>query len=236
MVGRKTQDNSSDFIPPVHNFPTGWRDFLKDEFEKEYFQALVNSLRHEENAGIKIYPPKRAIFRVFLRTQPQNIRVVILGQDPYHAEGQAMGLSFSVPEGIKIPPSLRNIYQEIEQDVGSAKSLSGDLSRWEQQGVFLLNASLTVRSGEAASHSRLGWHHFTDSVIRYLGHYHSDIVFLLWGGHAHKKTDLIDSKNHLVLKTVHPSPLSAYRGFLGCGHFSKANQWLSQRGRDPIKW
>ncbi|MGM9774646.1 MAG: uracil-DNA glycosylase [Candidatus Egerieousia sp.] len=213
-----------------------WKEVLKDEFEKEYFRRLVEFLHKEKESGQVIYPPGSLIFNAFNRTPFDKVKVVILGQDPYHGAGQAHGLSFSVPEGVTPPPSLINIYKEIESDLGiSLKGKNGNLSGWADQGVFLLNAILTVRAGIAASHSRTGWATFTDSVIRTLSEHKQGIVFMLWGNFAKSKRELIDTTKHTVLEAAHPSPL-ARGAFFGCRHFSKCNAILQSEGLSPIDW
>ncbi len=212
-----------------------WKDALADEFGKPYFESLVRFLHKEKSEGRKIFPPGSQIFRAFDLTPVDNVRVVILGQDPYHGYGQAHGLSFSVPAGVPAPPSLKNIFKEIESDTGVVMSGYPDLENWARQGVLLLNAVLTVRSGEAASHSRIGWEQFTDAVIRYISDNCEGVVFMLWGNFARGKRDLIDASRHCVLEAAHPSPL-ARGAFFGCRHFSKANTYLQERGRLPIDW
>lgn len=213
-----------------------WKEVLRDEFEKEYFRQLVEFLHKEKESGQVIYPPGSLIFNAFNRTPFDKVKVVILGQDPYHGAGQAHGLSFSVPEGVTPPPSLVNIYKEIESDLGiSLKGKNGNLSGWADQGVFLLNAILTVRAGIAASHSRTGWATFTDSVIRTLSEHKQGIVFMLWGNFAKSKRELIDTTKHTVLEAAHPSPL-ARGAFFGCRHFSKCNAILQSEGLSPIDW
>ena len=215
----------------------GWKSVLKDEFAKPYFRDMVDFLRTERKAGKVIYPPGGQIFRAFDLTPFERTRVVILGQDPYHGAGQANGLCFSVSKGIPPPPSLQNIFKEIRADLGMAiKGDSGDLSHWAMQGVLLLNASLTVRAEEPMSHARIGWAPFTDAVIRALSTGRRGIVFMLWGRFAQEKASMVDEGRHLVLKAAHPSPLSADRGFFGCRHFSRANEWLVSKGGDPIDW
>lgn len=212
-----------------------WRKILKDEFEKEYFKDLTTNV-HEAYLINPIYPPSQYLFSAFNLCPFSKVKVVILGQDPYHGPNQAHGLSFSVPEGIKIPPSLRNIYKEIESDTGKPIPGSGDLERWAKQGVLLLNATLTVQSGKAGSHQKLGWKQFTDAVIKKVSDEQEHVVFLLWGNFARAKRDLIDSKKHLILEAPHPSPLSAYNGFFGCKHFSKSNEYLNKHGQVEISW
>ena len=201
-----------------------WKNALAGEFDKPYFASLVRFLHHEKAAGKRIYPPGNQIFNAFELTPVENLKVVILGQDPYHGPGQAHGLSFSVPEGIPAPPSLKNIFKEIETDLGIRMSGRTNLEKWAQQGVLLLNAVLTVRGGAAASHRNMGWEIFTDRVIELLNEREEPIVFLLWGGFAKKKAELITNPAHHVLTAAHPSPLSAYNGFFGCKHFSKASE------------
>ena len=212
-----------------------WKDALAGEFEKDYFSSLVRFLHSEKAAGKKIYPPGGQIFRAFELTPVDKVKVVILGQDPYHGEGQAMGLSFSVPNGVKMPPSLRNIFAEIESEFGFQMSGSTNLEPWAKQGVLLLNTVLTVQEGMAASHRNMGWEQFTDAVIKYLSDNCSGIVFLLWGNFAKAKKELIDSSKHFVLEAAHPSPLAGGR-FFGCGHFLNTNQILMEQGKTPINW
>lgn len=213
-----------------------WMNVLKEEFSKPYFKQLVLHLKTEKQLGKTIYPAGRFIFNAFDATPFQNVKVVILGQDPYHGPGQAHGLSFSVPAGVTLPPSLLNIFKELQSDIGLSMPSQGDLTHWAQRGVFLLNASLTVRQGEPMSHAQIGWATFTDTVISILSEKREKLVFMLWGKFAKEKTVLIDEKKHLVLKAAHPSPLSAHQGFLGCRHFSEANQYLVKNGIDPIDW
>jgi uracil-DNA glycosylase len=214
-----------------------WKAVLKDEFTKPYFQQIVTFLRSEKASGKVIYPPGPLIFNAFNETPFEKVSVVILGQDPYHGPGQAHGLSFSVPKGIKPPPSLVNIFKEIKSDIGIDMTAgSGDLSHWAQQGVLLLNAALTVRAGEAYSHAKYGWAEFTDAVISKISSEKKNVVFLLWGKFAQEKQALIDETRHHVLKAAHPSPLSAHTGFLGSKHFSKTNQLLIKDGLQPIDW
>ncbi len=213
----------------------GWKQLLKEEFEKEYFINLINFVR-EEYKTQTIFPPASKIFNAFDLCPLESTRVVILGQDPYHNINQAHGLCFSVNDGIKIPPSLVNIYKEIESDCGIKIPKSGNLERWAKQGVLLLNATLTVRAHQAASHQKKGWEEFTDSIIKKLAKEKKNIVFLLWGAYAGKKAALIDSSKHYILKSPHPSPLSAHRGFLGNKHFSKTNAFLKSKGLEEIHW
>lgn len=212
-----------------------WKDALQSEFDKPYFASLVRFLHSEKSAGKIIYPPGGSIFRAFELTPVDKVKVVILGQDPYPGKGQAMGLSFSVPEGIPAPPSLKNIFKEIEDDLGIRMSGCPDLRRWAEQGVLLLNSSLTVEAGQPNSHSRIGWTEFTDAVIKYLSDNRSGIVFLLWGNYAKNKKWLIDTARHHVLEAAHPSPL-ARGAFFGCRHFSKTNEILVREGKTPIDW
>ena len=212
-----------------------WKDALADEFGKPYFESLVRFLHKEKSEGKKIFPPGSQIFRAFDLTPLGRVKVVILGQDPYHGIGQAHGLSFSVPQGVPAPPSLKNIFKEIESDMGLKMSGYPNLESWANQGVLLLNAVLTVRCGEAASHSRIGWEQFTDAVIRYVSDHCDGVVFMLWGNFARGKKDLMDSERHCVLEAAHPSPL-ARGAFFGCRHFSKANAYLESCGREPIDW
>ena len=212
-----------------------WKNALAGEFEKPYFASLVRFLHEEKASGKRVYPPGSQIFRAFDLTPVDNVKVVILGQDPYHGAGQAHGLSFSVPTGIPAPPSLKNIFKEIESDLGIKMSGYPDLEKWAQQGVLLLNAVLTVRSGEAASHSKIGWEEFTDAVIRYISDNCDGVVFMLWGNFARSKRALIDHSRHHVLEAAHPSPL-ARGAFFGCRHFSRANALLVAQGGRPIDW
>lgn len=212
-----------------------WKDALEDEFGKPYFISLVRFLHAEKAAGKTIYPPGKDIFRAFELTPVDKVKAVILGQDPYHGPGQAMGLSFSVPSGVPAPPSLRNIFKEIHDDLGIEMSGYPDLEKWARQGVLLLNAVLTVQAGSPASHSNIGWTEFTDAVIRYLSDNRSGIVFLLWGNFARSKKSLIDTSRHYVLEAAHPSPL-ARGAFFGCRHFSRTNEILVREGKEPIDW
>lgn len=212
-----------------------WAEALKDEFEKPYFESLAAALHREKASGIRIYPPGGAIFKAFELCPLDRVRVVILGQDPYHGEGQAMGLSFSVPDGVPAPPSLRNIFKEIETELGVKMSGRTNLEKWARQGVLLLNAVLTVRAGMPASHSALGWQQFTDEVIRVISARREGVVFMLWGNYARSKAHLIDSTRHHILQAAHPSPL-ARGAFFGCGHFATANSILEARGLEPIDW
>ena len=212
-----------------------WKNALADEFGKPYFESLVRFLHKEKTEGKRIFPPGSQIFRAFDLTPVDKVKVVILGQDPYHGPGQAHGLSFSVPEGVPAPPSLKNIFKEIETDMGVRMSGYPNLENWARQGVLLLNAVLTVRSGEAASHSKIGWEQFTDAVIRCISDRCEGVVFMLWGNFARSKRDLIDRSRHHVLEAAHPSPL-ARGAFFGCRHFSQANSLLASRGLAPIDW
>ena len=212
-----------------------WKKELHDEWSKDYFVRLTNFVRNEY-ATKQIFPPGRQIFAAFNATPFNEVKVVILGQDPYHDVGQANGLCFSVNDGIQFPPSLRNIFQEIHNDIGSPIPQRGDLTRWAKQGVLLLNATLTVEAHKAASHQRQGWEQFTDEVISHLSQHRRNVVFILWGSYAISKRTLINPDKHLILTSVHPSPLSAYRGFFGNKHFSKANNYLIEHGKTPITW
>lgn len=212
-----------------------WKEALADEFGKPYFESLVSFLHKEKADGQVIYPPGSQIFRAFDLTPLRQVKVVILGQDPYHGPGQAHGLSFSVPAGIPAPPSLKNIFKEIEADLGVRMSGYPDLEKWARQGVLLLNAVLTVRGGQPASHSRIGWQEFTDAVIKYISDNCEGVVFMLWGNFARTKAGLIDHSRHVVLEAAHPSPL-ARGAFFGCRHFSRANEALASFGRTPIDW
>ncbi|MBQ5402013.1 MAG: uracil-DNA glycosylase [Bacteroidales bacterium] len=213
-----------------------WKEALCSEFDKPYFAELAAALHREKASGVTIYPPGSLIFNAFALTPFNQVRVVILGQDPYHNPGQAEGLSFSVPPGVPLPPSLKNIYKEIEDDLGlDLRGKNGSLRGWAEQGVFLLNAILTVRAGAAASHSRLGWQTFTDAVIQTISDRLDGVVFLLWGNFARSKKALIDTSRHYVLEAAHPSPLAG-GAFFGCRHFSKTNQLLTNNGHEPIDW
>jgi len=214
---------------------SGWKKLLMDEFEKPYFRELTDFVRSEYKTQ-KIYPPGSLIFNAFEKCPFARVKVVILGQDPYHEHGQAHGLCFSVPDGISFPPSLQNIFKEINNDLDISIPKSGNLERWAEQGVFLLNATLTVRAHQAGSHQNKGWETFTGSVIDLLARSREHLVFLLWGAYAQRKGDLINTSNHLVLKSVHPSPLSAHRGFFGNHQFSKVNEYLIAKGKNPISW
>ena len=212
-----------------------WKLKLKEEFRKEYFLGLTSFVR-EEYRTKTIYPPGSLIFNAFNLCSYNTVKAVIIGQDPYHGPGQAHGLCFSVREGIEFPPSLLNIFKEIEMDLGIVKPSSGNLERWASQGVLLLNATLTVRAHQAGSHQRKGWEEFTDAAIKVLNQEKKNLVFFLWGAYAQKKGETIDETKHLILKSVHPSPLSASRGFFGNKHFSKCNEYLEKNGIGPIKW
>jgi uracil-DNA glycosylase len=213
-----------------------WKEVLKDEFEKPYFQHIITFLKAEKASGKIIYPPGPLIFNAFKQTPFPEVKLVILGQDPYHNKGQAHGLSFSVADGVQKPPSLLNIFKELKNDLGIEISKNGNLEKWARQGVLLLNASLTVRQNEPGSHARIGWLQFTDSVIRKISDQKKGIVFLLWGKFAQEKQALIDETKHFVLKAAHPSPLSANNGFFGCKHFSKANELLIRQQKMPVDW
>ncbi len=212
-----------------------WNEFLKGESEKPYFQKIKKKVE-EERQKYDVYPSADKIFNAFKLTPFKDVKVIILGQDPYINKGQAMGLSFSVPDGIQIPPSLKNIFKEIEDDLGIKCIKSGNLTRWAQQGVFLLNTTLTVRAGDSNSHQSFGWSNFSANVLAALNKDNSPKVFVLWGGNAKKLKFIISNPKHLVLESVHPSPLSAYRGFFGCKHFSQINNFLSSNGLEPIDW
>ena len=213
-----------------------WKDVLKEEFDKTYFQHIITFLKAEKASGKIIYPPGPLIFNAFKQTPFHTIKVVILGQDPYHNKGQAHGLSFSVPNGIDKPPSLLNIFKELKKDLGIEISEGGNLEKWASQGVLLLNASLTVRQNEPGSHAKIGWLQFTDQVIRKISEQKEGIIFLLWGKFAQEKQTLIDETNHFVLKAAHPSPFSADKGFFGCRHFSRTNELLLQQQKTAIDW
>jgi uracil-DNA glycosylase len=215
---------------------SSWQAVIGDELEKTYMQALREFLRQEKAAGKTIYPPSPLIFNAFNHTPFEKVRVVIIGQDPYHGPNQAHGLSFSVPAGVDLPPSLQNIFKEISADLGVKMSKNGDLTPWAEQGVLLLNATLTVEQAQAGSHQNKGWEQFTDAAIAALNKHREDLVFVLWGSYAQKKGAFIDENKHLVLKSVHPSPLSAHRGFFGIHQFSSINTYLKNQGHAPINW
>lgn len=212
-----------------------WQNFLPGEFELSYFKQLELFLENEWK-NYTIYPPKEQIFTAFNQTPPDNVKVVLVGQDPYHGQGQAHGLAFSVSPGIKQPPSLKNIFKELYNDLQIVPPLHGYLTDWAKQGVLLINATLTVRAKTAGSHQKKGWENFTDKVIRQLSEKKEKLVFLLWGNFAQSKAALIDDSNHLILKSAHPSPFSANRGFFGSKHFSQTNQYLEKNGIEPINW
>ena len=212
-----------------------WKEILSPEFEKPYFEELTRFVR-DEYASHRIYPRGSNIFRAFDKCPFERLKVVIIGQDPYHGPGQAHGLCFSVAEGVPFPPSLQNIFKEVHADTGAEIPLSGNLDRWAEQGVLLLNAVLTVREHEAASHAGRGWETFTDAVVRAVAERKEGVVYMLWGSYAQRKGAIADPSRNLILKAVHPSPLSAYRGFLGCRHFSQSNAYLASLGKEPIVW
>lgn len=213
-----------------------WKKVLQGEFSKPYFEQIVSHIRTEKAQGKIIYPPGPAIFNAFDTTPFDNVKAVILGQDPYHGPGQAHGLCFSVQNGVPPPPSLQNMFKELHEDIGFHIPAHGNLTNWARQGVFLLNASLTVRAGEPMSHSKIGWAQFTDTVIKKISEGKEHVVFMLWGKFAQEKRALIDESKHLVLRAAHPSPLSAHAGFFGCRHFSKANEYLVSKGIQPVDW
>lgn len=213
-----------------------WQAVIGDELNKPYMQSLRDFLKHEKAAGKAIFPPSPLIFNAFNHTPFDKVRVVIIGQDPYHGVGQAHGLSFSVPNGVALPPSLLNIFKEIESDLGIKMSRNGDLTAWADQGVLLLNATLTVEMANAGSHQNRGWEEFTDAAIAALNKHREGLVFVLWGSYAQRKGAMIDAKKHLVLQSPHPSPLSAHRGFFGNHQFSQINTYLTERGETPIDW
>lgn len=216
---------------------TSWQDVLGQEKQQDYFQQILSFVKAERDAGKTIYPPQTDVFNAFKYTPFDQVKVVILGQDPYHGPGQAHGLCFSVLPGIAPPPSLVNMYKELQQDIaGFQRPEHGFLQSWAEQGVLLLNTVLTVQQGQAHSHAKIGWERFTDKVIEQLNLHREGLVFLLWGSHAQKKGAIIDRQRHHILMAPHPSPLSAHRGFLGCGHFSKANQLLVQQGLSQVNW
>ena len=213
-----------------------WKEALDPEFSKPYFGTLIRFIKEEKAEGKTVYPPGSLIFNAYDTTPIDQVKVVILGQDPYHNPGQAMGLSFSVPQGVTVPPSLRNIYKEIHDSLGLPVPDHGDLTRWAEQGVFLLNAMLTVERNKPGSHKRSGWQYFTDASIKAISDRTEHTVFMLWGAFARKKAELIDNARHLVLESAHPSPFSADKGFFGNNHFKKANDYLRQHGKEPIDW
>jgi uracil-DNA glycosylase len=213
-----------------------WKNVLQSEFDKPYFQEIIHFLKTEKAAGKTIYPPGSLIFNAFNQTTFEDVRVVILGQDPYHGPHQAHGLSFSVQKGIKLPPSLVNIFKELKNDIGMEIPTNGDLTSWAQQGVLLLNAALTVRDGEPFSHAKIGWSKFTDAVIEKISDEKENIIFILWGKFAQEKKSLINQNAHFILQAAHPSPLSAHNGFWDCKHFSKTNEILVKLKQTPINW
>ena len=215
---------------------SSWRNQLEGEFSQPYMVALREFLLQRKRSGAVIYPPGKLIFNALDSTPFGQVRVVIIGQDPYHGPGQAQGLCFSVPQGVTPPPSLANIYRELADDIGGFVPTHGNLQAWADQGVLLLNAVLTVERGQANAHQGKGWERFTDRIVDQLNRHGEHLVFMLWGSYAQKKGGAIDRTRHLVLAAPHPSPLSAHRGFFGCRHFSKANAWLSSHGRQPIDW
>lgn len=217
------------------NIEQSWKDALKAEFDKDYFIKLADFVRGEYLSGKTVYPAPKNIFNAFNLCPLDRVKVVIIGQDPYHEPNQAHGLCFSVLPPTPVPPSLKNIYKEIESDIGRPSVTNGDLTHWAHQGVLLMNSTLTVRAHMAASHAGCGWEEFTDSVIRVLSA-RENIVYMLWGGYAQKKAALVDGQKNLVLYAAHPSPLSVYRGFFGCRHFSRANEYLTRLGKTPIEW
>lgn len=217
-------------------FDQSWEPILGPLLDQPYMAELSFFVQQARNQG-RVFPPRELVFNAFKLTAFDSLKVVILGQDPYHNDGQAHGLAFSVPDGIALPPSLKNIFKELETDIPGFKTpRSGDLSHWAEQGVLLLNATLTVNAHQAGSHQKRGWEHFTDQVIKAISDQKDAVVFLLWGAYAQKKATLIDGSKHLILSTVHPSPLSVYRGFFGCRHFSQANYFLQNHGEKPIDW
>lgn len=212
-----------------------WKEILCEEFSKPYFEELVSFVKQEYASG-EVFPAGRNIFRAFDKCPFEKLKVVIIGQDPYHGDGQANGLCFSVNEGVPFPPSLKNIFKEVSDDIGVPVPRSGELDRWAEQGVLMLNAVLTVRAHNAASHAGRGWEKFTDAVVKAIAERKQGVVYMLWGSYAQRKGAIADPKQNLILHAVHPSPLSAYRGFFGCKHFSQANNYLTSIGREPIEW
>ncbi|TDR72485.1 uracil-DNA glycosylase [Paludibacterium purpuratum] len=223
----------ADALQSVH---PGWLPTLNQENVRAALLELDRQLSELQSCGTEIYPPRQAIFRALEFCAPEQVRVVILGQDPYHGTGEAMGLSFSVPDSVRIPPSLRNIYKELARDTGFTLPAHGDLTPWAKQGVLLLNSVMTVEADKAGSHGRLGWQTVSNALINTVNAQNPGCVFMLWGNWARSNADKIDQRRHLVLEAVHPSPLSASRGFMQCGHFSKANDWLRQHGAAPLQW
>lgn len=223
----------SDINPEIQE---EWLEVLKDEFQKDYFKNIKHFLMEEKKNGQTIYPPGPLMFNAFNHTPFSKVKVVILGQDPYHGPGQAHGLCFSVQDGVTPPPSLKNIYKELQADLGLPIPNSGNLEKWADRGVLLLNAFLSVRKKTPASHSKIGWEQFTNAVIKKLSDEREGIIFLLWGRFAQNKAELIDGSKHHIIKAAHPSPFSAHNGFFGCKHFSKSNELLQQQGKEPIDW
>lgn len=212
-----------------------WKEVLAEEFSKPYFADLANFVK-TEYSRVKVFPRGANIFRAFDKCPFEEAKVVIIGQDPYHGDGQANGLCFSVNDGVQFPPSLQNIFKEVHDNTGAPLPVSGNLDRWAEQGVLLLNSVLTVRAHQAASHAGMGWERFTDAVVRAIAERKQGVVYMLWGSYAQKKASFVDPSKNCVLKAVHPSPLSAYRGFFGSGHFSRANEYLVSKGSSPINW
>lgn len=212
-----------------------WKEILREEFSKPYFEELVSFVKQEYASG-EVFPAGRNIFRAFDKCPFEKLKVVIIGQDPYHGDGQANGLCFSVNEGVPFPPSLKNIFKEVSDDIGTPVPRSGELDRWAEQGVLMLNAVLTVRAHNAASHAGRGWEKFTDAVVKAIAERKQGVVYMLWGSYAQRKGAIANPKQNLILHAVHPSPLSAYRGFFGCKHFSQANNYLISIGKEPIEW
>ncbi len=218
-----------------NNIPASWQKCLEAEFSKPYFEQLLAFIA-DEYASAEVFPPRSELFAALEKCPLESVKVVIIGQDPYHDVGQAHGLCFSVADGIKIPPSLVNIFKEIERDLQIAPPSSGNLERWAEQGVLMLNAVLSVRAHQAASHAKHGWEKFTDAIVQTVAQRRTGVVYMLWGKYAQTKCAMVDPTKNLILQSVHPSPLSAYRGFLGCGHFSAANSYLEQQGQKPVEW
>lgn len=223
-------------LPNLSNIDPAWLAIFEQEWQQDYFKKLLSFLTSEREHKVIIYPPKEKIYRAFELCSYDSVRVVIVGQDPYHGEGQADGLAFSVPKGQKIPPSLRNIFKERKNDLGIEIPDNGDLSDWARQGVLLLNTSLTVEAGKANAHKRKGWIQFTDAILSALSHQKEHLVFILWGREAQQKKQLIDEKKHLIIESAHPSPLGAYKGFFDSHPFSKTNNYLIENGQRPIQW
>lgn len=231
-----TTETETETVAARLQLEPGWRAALAPAFATPGADALRQLLRREATEGRTVFPSRSRMFAAFEHTPLDQVRVVIVGQDPYHGPGQAMGLSFSVPRGVRVPPSLRNMFTEIEQELSIPRPAHGDLTAWAERGILLLNSSLTVRAGEAGSHASAGWEPITDAAIRAVSEQREHVAFLLWGRHAQSKASLVDADRHLVLTAAHPSPLSAHKGFFGCGHFARVNDWLVEQGEQPVDW